>query len=187
MSKAVSPVTGRAYGLAKVARVYYAECAQLIKEFTGAARVHVFDHIVRNAARMAKGNAIKGYAGRVHNDYTAWSAPQRVRDLMGDEAEELLQHRYAEINVWRPIRGLPDHASLRSIRTGTTTRQPCSTRRRANCDSAGVPGVSPTSISGVWSASGIATADAFALSVGSSSSPSPSTPASACQRTAHTW
>ncbi len=68
-------------------------------------RVHVFDHIVRNAARMAKGSRIKGYAGRVHNDYTAWSAPQRVRDLMGDEAEELLRHRYAEINVWRPIAG----------------------------------------------------------------------------------
>ena len=65
----------------------------------------MFDHIVRNAARMAKGSPIKGYAGRVHNDYTAWSAPQRVRDLMGDEAEELLKHRYAEINVWRPIRG----------------------------------------------------------------------------------
>ena len=54
---------------------------------------------------MAKGSQIKGYAGRVHNDYTAWSAPQRVRDLMGDEAEELLRHRYAEINVWRPIAG----------------------------------------------------------------------------------
>jgi hypothetical protein len=65
----------------------------------------VFDHIVRNAARMAKGSTIKGYAGRVHNDYTAWSAPQRVRDLMGDEAEELLKHHYAEINLWRPIRG----------------------------------------------------------------------------------
>ena len=53
-------------------------------------RVHVFDHIVRNAARMGKGSPVKGYAGRVHNDYTAWSAPQRVRDLMGGEAEELL-------------------------------------------------------------------------------------------------
>ena len=89
----------------EVTRVYYPECAGLIKEATGAARVHVFDHIVRNAARMAKGSPIKGYAGRVHNDYTAWSAPQRVRDLMGAEAEELLEHRYAEINLWRPIRG----------------------------------------------------------------------------------
>jgi hypothetical protein len=89
----------------EITRVYYPECARLIQQYTGAERVRVFDHIVRNAARMAKGNRIKGYAGRVHNDYTAWSAPQRVRDLMGEEAEELLRHRYAEINVWRPIRG----------------------------------------------------------------------------------
>jgi hypothetical protein len=93
------------YNDAEIARVYYPECARLVRQATGAARVLVFDHIVRNAARMAKGSTIKGYAGRVHNDYTAWSAPQRVRDLMGDEAEELLKHRYAEINVWRPIRG----------------------------------------------------------------------------------
>jgi len=89
----------------EVTRVYYPECARLIEEYTGAKRVQVFDHIVRNAARMGKGSQIKGYAGRVHNDYTAWSAPQRVRDLMGAEAEELLKHHFAEINVWRPIRG----------------------------------------------------------------------------------
>jgi hypothetical protein len=93
------------YDEAEVTGVYYPECARLIKEATGAVRVQVFDHIVRNAARMAKGSQIKGYAGRVHNDYTAWSAPQRVRDLMGAEAEDLLRHRYAEINLWRPIRG----------------------------------------------------------------------------------
>ena len=93
------------YDEAQIASIYYAECERLIREATGATRVLAFDHIVRNAARMAEGNTIKGYAGRVHNDYTAWSAPQRVRDLMGDEAEELLKHRYAEINLWRPIRG----------------------------------------------------------------------------------
>ena len=43
---------------------------------------------------MAKGNAIKQPAGRVHNDYTTKSAPQRVRDLMGEEAEELLKRRF---------------------------------------------------------------------------------------------
>jgi hypothetical protein len=93
------------YDEEQIRNVYYPECERLIQQVTGAKRVVAFDHIVRNAARMAKGNQIKGYAGRVHNDYTAWSAPQRVRDLMGGEAEELLKHRYAEINVWRPIRG----------------------------------------------------------------------------------
>jgi hypothetical protein len=28
-----------------------------------------------------------------------------VRDLLGDEADELLKKRFAVINVWRPIRG----------------------------------------------------------------------------------
>ena len=93
------------YDEAEISKIYYPECERLICEMTGARRAVAFDHIVRNAARMAKGNQIKGYAGRVHNDYTAWSGPQRVRDLMGAEAEELLRHRVAEINVWRPIRG----------------------------------------------------------------------------------
>jgi len=89
----------------EVTSLYYPECERVIREATGATRVVAFDHIARNAALSAKGNSIKLPAGRVHNDYTAWSAPQRVRDLMGDEAEELLKHRFAEINLWRPIRG----------------------------------------------------------------------------------
>jgi hypothetical protein len=93
------------YDDAEVTSLYYAECERVIREATGAKRVVAFDHIARNAALAAKGNPIKLPASRVHNDYTAWSAPQRVRDLMGDEAEELLKHRFAEINLWRPIRG----------------------------------------------------------------------------------
>jgi hypothetical protein len=93
------------YDDAQVTSRYYAECERVVREATGAARVVAFDHIARNAALSAKGNAIKLPASRVHNDYTAKSAPQRVRDLMGAEADELLKHRYAEINLWRPIRG----------------------------------------------------------------------------------
>jgi hypothetical protein len=93
------------YDDTEVTSLYYPECERIIREATGAQRVVGFDHIARNAALSAKGNQIKLPASRVHNDYTAWSAPQRVRDLMGDEAEELLKHRFAEINLWRPIRG----------------------------------------------------------------------------------
>ncbi len=93
------------YDDAEVTSLYYAECERVIREATGAVRVVAFDHIARNAALSAKGNQIKLPASRVHNDYTAKSAPQRVRDLMGEEAEELLKHRFAEINLWRPIRG----------------------------------------------------------------------------------
>ena len=94
------------YDEEEITSVYYPECERVIKEATGAARVVAFDHIVRNAAMAAlEGSCIKIPAKRVHNDYTAWSSPKRVRDLMGKEAEELLQHRFAIINLWRPITG----------------------------------------------------------------------------------
>src|SRR6516165_7486953 len=94
------------YDEKEIASVYYPECERVMKEATGASRVVAFDHIVRNAAMAAlEGSCIKLPAKRVHNDYTAWSSPKRVRDLMGDEAEELLKHRFAIINLWRPIRG----------------------------------------------------------------------------------
>ena len=90
----------------EITSVYYSECEQVIREVTGAARVVAFDHILRNAAMAAlAGSCVKIPAKRVHNDYTAWSSPQRVRQLMGEEAEELLKHRFAIINLWRPIRG----------------------------------------------------------------------------------
>src|SRR5947208_1231005 len=52
------------YNEAAIARIYYPECERLIQQATGAKRVVAFDHIVRNAALMAKGNAIKQPAGR---------------------------------------------------------------------------------------------------------------------------
>jgi hypothetical protein len=93
------------YDEEQIRQIYYPECERVMKEATGAVRAVAFDHIVRSASVSAKGNDIKIPAKRVHNDYTAWSAPQRVRDLMGEEAEELLKHRFAINNLWRPIRG----------------------------------------------------------------------------------
>jgi hypothetical protein len=88
-----------------ITEVYYPECERLMRDAIGAKKVVAFDHIVRNSAKAGPGSLVKMPAGRVHNDYTAWSAPQRVRDLMGDEATELLKHRFAVNNVWRPIAG----------------------------------------------------------------------------------
>ena len=86
--------------------VYYPEMERLVKDMTGAARVLIFDHTLRaedNATREEK--KVREPVRRVHNDYTEWSGPQRVRDLLpADEAEKLLQHRFAVIQVWRPIR-----------------------------------------------------------------------------------
>ena len=94
------------YDEEQIKSVYYPECERVMQEATGAMRVAAFDHIVRNADKAAiKGSGIKMPAKGVHNDYTAWSSPKRVRDLMGDEAEALLKNRFAIINLWRPIRG----------------------------------------------------------------------------------
>ena len=38
-----------------------------------------------------------------HCDYTHESGPQRVRDLLPDDAEVLLQKRVAFYNVWKPL------------------------------------------------------------------------------------
>jgi hypothetical protein len=92
------------YDQDQVRGVYYPECDRLLRDLTGAPRVVVFDHIVRNAARTSE-KGIKMPATAVHNDYTASSGPQRLRDLLPAEAAELLRHRFAIVNVWRPLRG----------------------------------------------------------------------------------
>jgi len=90
---------------AELRRVYYPEMEALIKAESGAKRVHVFDHTLRTADdEMREAKKIREVVRRVHNDYTEWSAPQRVRDILPDEAEDLLQRRFAIIQVWRPIR-----------------------------------------------------------------------------------
>jgi hypothetical protein len=88
----------------EIRRVYYPECVELIKEVSGAKRVVVFDHTLRTASdTQREAQKIRDIVSRVHNDYTEWSGPQRVRDIMGDDAEELLKGRFAIIQVWRPI------------------------------------------------------------------------------------
>jgi hypothetical protein len=85
-------------------RVYYPEVQALIAELAGARRVVVFDHTLRSgdgAEREAK--LVREPVLSAHNDYTEWSGPQRVRELMGDEAERLLGRRFAIVQVWRPI------------------------------------------------------------------------------------
>ena len=86
-------------------RVYYPEMEALIKAESGARRVHVFDHTLRtDDGGLREEKKIREVVRRVHNDYTEWSGPQRVRDLLPDEAEELLKRRFAIVQVWRPIR-----------------------------------------------------------------------------------
>jgi hypothetical protein len=90
---------------AEIQRVYYPEVEALIKAESGATRVVVFDHTLRTADDAEReARKIREVVPRVHNDYTEWSGPQRVRDLLPDEANDLLQRRFSIIQVWRPIR-----------------------------------------------------------------------------------
>jgi hypothetical protein len=89
------------YDPEEIKRVYYPEVERLLREQLGASRVFVFDHNVRNAGRP--GVAVP--SRQVHNDHTVNSAPRRVRDHLGADADELLKHRFGVVNVWRPIRG----------------------------------------------------------------------------------
>ncbi len=102
------------YDREEVKRVYYPEVERLLKAATGAAKVVIFDHQVRCLPMAQRGErGAREYAKTVHNDYTANSGPRRVRDHVPPaEAEELLRHRYAEINVWRPIRGPVESSPL---------------------------------------------------------------------------
>ena len=88
----------------EVKRVYEAEVINLVKKHTGAAEVVIFDHTWRaDSERVREEKVIREPAQSLHNDYTDRSAPQRVRDILGDEAEQRLQRRYAFYNVWRPV------------------------------------------------------------------------------------
>jgi hypothetical protein len=89
----------------EIRRVYYPEMEALVKAESGAHRVEVFDHTLRTAdEELRQAAKIRDPVRRVHNDYTEWSGPQRVRTFLPQEAEELLQRRFAVIQVWRPIR-----------------------------------------------------------------------------------
>lgn len=76
------------------------EAAALVRNATGARRVLVFDHTVRQRAA----DAVRQPSTRVHVDYTEFSAPKRLNQLAGNDADAMLSDRFAFINVWRPIR-----------------------------------------------------------------------------------
>jgi hypothetical protein len=99
----------------EVRDIHYEEVAELITDVTGASRVFVFDHTVRRryASESVDPNFVRREpVPRAHVDYTLKSGPQRVRDLMGDESDDLLRRRFSVINVWRPIRGPLEDAPL---------------------------------------------------------------------------
>lgn len=108
----------------EVKEVYYPEMRALIKEASGANRVLIFDHTVRNTQNTNLNAEAGGSAApvpRVHCDYTAEGAPRRLmqfgsqgmwsyrrnRKLTEEDFAELAKGRFAFINVWRSIADAP--------------------------------------------------------------------------------
>jgi hypothetical protein len=99
---------GDFYDDREVTSVYYPASEAFIRATLKADRVVIFDHTVRKRVEGApdiRGAGPRQPATRVHVDQTAASGPNRVREHLPDEAEELLKGRVQVINLWRPIRG----------------------------------------------------------------------------------
>lgn len=91
---------------AAIKSVFYPQIIEFVKLQTGASRVEVFDHTIRKrlpADLSAQTTVQRPAVLLVHSDYTVDSGPQRVRDIVPDDAEALLQRRVAFYNVWKPL------------------------------------------------------------------------------------
>jgi hypothetical protein len=90
----------------RVKAVDYVEVETAIKAHTGADKVVLFDHTLRDSTAEPGRAALREPVRRVHDDQTLHSAPQRVtKHLPPDEAAWRLKRRFAIINFWRPIGG----------------------------------------------------------------------------------
>jgi hypothetical protein len=92
-------------GDAAIRSIYYSESAEVLLKATGAEKVVVFDHTLRDSLNGSRATSLlREPVRRVHNDQTFVSGPRRVRDhLPADEAAQRLKHRFAIINLWRPL------------------------------------------------------------------------------------
>jgi hypothetical protein len=110
------------YDEAEIKRVYYPAVEAFMRATLKADRVVIFDHTVRkrvDGAADVRGGGPRQPATRVHVDQTLTSGPNRVREHVPEEAEELLKGRVQVINLWRPIRGPVRDAPL-AMADGTT-------------------------------------------------------------------
>jgi hypothetical protein len=88
---------------------FYPEVVEMLKQKTGAKHILVFDHTIRTNANAGKKLTDETKTTQrtpvmlVHCDYTSESGPTRVRQLLKEEADDLLSRRVAFINVWKPI------------------------------------------------------------------------------------
>jgi hypothetical protein len=86
---------------------YYPEVREIMRSLTSALEVIVFDHNVRSAARVDRGDVgVRLPVDQVHNDYTERSGPKRKQEILEAAGRaDLADRRVAFVNLWRPIVG----------------------------------------------------------------------------------
>lgn len=90
----------------KVRTIDYPEVEAALKRFTGAEKVVIFDHTLRDSSATFGNAELREPVRRVHDDQTFASAPARVsKHLPAEEAAWRLQRRFAIFNFWRPVGG----------------------------------------------------------------------------------
>jgi hypothetical protein len=124
------------YDDAQVESTYHTEIKELLSRETSAARVEIFDDTRRTSSlQIQREKSIREPADIVHNDYTAASGVKRLRDHFANdpqEAEELLQRRFAIVNVWRSIAGpIINHPLVMCDATTVRAEDLVSVERRA--------------------------------------------------------
>lgn len=89
-----------------VKSIDYPEVEATLRRITGADKVILFDHTLRDSTVQIGEAALREPVRRVHDDQTLTSAPNRVRrHLSPEEAAWRLERRFAIVNFWRPIGG----------------------------------------------------------------------------------
>ncbi len=105
---------------AAIRNAFYKEVAEFVRSHVGARRVHVFDHNIRSKAVTNPTTSAANPVRVVHSDYTVVSGPQRVRDVLPDEAEQLLERPFAFFNLWKPIHRRVEELPLAMCDVGST-------------------------------------------------------------------
>lgn len=97
------------YQDAELESVYNDEVKELVANATGAKRVEIFDHTRRSSSNQVRSEQdVREPASVIHNDYTAASGINRLKDHFAnteEDVEALLAGRFAIVNVWRSING----------------------------------------------------------------------------------
>ena len=95
----------------QIKAVYFPEVQDLVKRTTGASRVVVYDHNVRQSSGNDFGAHVKGYQGiqgpakRIHVDATPLGAESIMSFFCkGEDIEDIKRRGYQLINIWRPLR-----------------------------------------------------------------------------------